>query len=119
MIPRAKVTHCATVTRPVLGSNAAGDSNVPTGVYASTRQVDVPCIAEQVAGDVDASQARAPFRAAWRVTFAACVDVQPMDRVDLRNSGDPAVTLIVTDVRRYPVPARVAHIEAMCRESVG
>lgn len=119
MIPGGLVNYLVTITRPVVGSNAAGDTGIPTGAYESTGQANVRCVAEQVSGGVDAEQARIPRRNSWRVIVDGCVDARPLDRVELTDCGTVVVVADVVAAARFTVPARVAHVELTCRETTG
>lgn len=119
MIHRRLVNYRATITRPVTGTNAAGDTGIPTGAYTPRHKGTVPCIAEQLTGDVAPEQARTPRRNTWRVTVDECVDVEQLDQVTLTRPGAADVVAVVVEVLRYPVPRRTAHIELTCRETTG
>jgi hypothetical protein len=119
VIPRRLVTHRVVIARPDTGTNAAGDTSIPTGTYTPRHKGTLPCIAEQVSGDVAPEQARTPRRNTWRVTVDECVDVEQLDQVTLTRRGAVDVVAVVVEVLHYPVPRRVAHIELTCRESTG
>lgn len=118
MISRSLVSHRATVTRRGTRTSDAGDT-VPAGTYSATSIVDEPCIAEPIGGSTPAAVERETSRAAWTVLLDPGLDIRTRDRILLVGATGPTVACDVTEVRRFDVPAQIAHIRLTCQEVTG
>jgi hypothetical protein len=118
VITSSLVTHTATVTRRGTRTSDAGDT-VTSGVYAATSVVAVPCIAEESSGGSPALQQRASTTGGWIVLVNPGLDIRPRDRITLTGATGGVVTAMVTEVRRFDVPAAVAHMRLTCQEVTG